>query len=227
MSAQSKTRIFNLDLVRGVFILLMIVGHSIFFFHTGTNTILSAVDQFADQVSFIGLLFISGAVGYIAYIHYRHPNESVIRRVLRRLIWYLLGYYALALIGNGVENLSFQSVIDILLFQKLVPFTDFIIPFLLFSLLNIPLRAAYRLVSSSIIYTSVAAVALYMIGSMLSGFSVPDYLVPVKAIFVGHAGWYSFPILQYFSVYLFGVFIGRQIYEHDSPVFIKKILSLP
>ncbi|MBI4136581.1 hypothetical protein HY469_00810 [Candidatus Roizmanbacteria bacterium] len=226
MASHTKSRIFSLDLIRGFFILLMVIAHSIFFFHTGTNTILSAINQFADLVSFSGLLFISGAAAYSAYIHYRHPDQSVRVRVFKRIAWYLTGYYVLAIVGIGFDNLSLQSVSEILLFRTLVPFTEFLIPFLLLGLLNLPLRSFYRLVSSSIIYTSIAAVMVYMVGSILATFPVPDYMLAIKAIFVGHPGWYSFPILQYSPVYLFGIFIGRQIYEHEDVGFVKRILKL-
>lgn len=178
------------------------------------------------MVSFNGLLFISGAVAYSAYIHFQHPQGTVIRRILKRISWYLIGHYLLAIVGNGLDNITVQSLVEILLFQKLVHFTEFLVPFLLLGIANIPLRRFFQFTSSSVVYTAIAALACYILGTVLSGIVVPEYLLPLKAILVGHEGWFSFPIMQYMAVYLFGIFIGRQMYEHEDGAYIQRVLRL-
>lgn len=227
MSTSSASRIFTLDIVRGFFVLLMVVSHTIFFIHTGSNPILNFINQFGNIICFTGLLLISGASAYSSYIHYEHTSTSVIKRLLKRLSWYVLGYYLLAGVGvyfSGTLNIT--SAISILSLQKLVPFTEFIIPFLVYGLLIIPFRPLYRIITTSPVFTVGVGSIIYIIAYLGSRFFVPEQLTYVKALLVGAEGWYSFPILHYFPVYIFGVFIGRLFYEEKSRDYLLKLTKL-
>lgn len=203
--------------MRGICILTMIASHSVFFFHTHTHPILQSIGWFADFISFTGLLFVSGATSYIAYIHLSHPTEKMILRVLRRLLVYLLGYWLLALWAQTVlTGLTTEVVMEIITFRHFVPFTEFLIPFLIYAVLKIPLRPIYQRIAPSLTLTSVTSITLYIVGVYGYSLPVPSTLVPLKAILAGHPGYYTFALLQYWPAYLFGMFIGHALWEYRS-----------
>jgi uncharacterized membrane protein len=89
---QSTTRLWSLDLLRGLIILLMTLAHAIFFLHTHTNLFLNATNYLGDTVCFTILLFISSATSYITYVHLDHTRLDLVRRLGKRLLLYLIGY---------------------------------------------------------------------------------------------------------------------------------------
>lgn len=223
MSARSS-RIWVLDLVRGVFMVTMIVSHSIFFFHANTNSFLQIVAGFGDIVSFTGLLVISGATAYASYIHFEHSYSSVIVRLLKRLPIYLVGYYLLALWASGVwQHWDAGEVVNILTFQRLVPFTEFIVPFIFLGLLKIPLRPLFQLLSKSLNGTIIVSTLLYFLSTFLA---YQDTAFWGKMLLVGISGVYSFPLLGYLPLYLVGLYLGRRFYVHSAQKELKKFMSI-
>lgn len=220
-------RIWSVDLLRGVFIFIIILAHSIFFFHSGINALLTGINSLANTISFTGLLFISGITAYIAYVHERHPTRSVISRVSKRIFIYLIGYYILAILGQTIlEGWSTQAAIEILLFFRLVPFTEFIIAFIIFGLLKIPLRQLYQKIAHSWIWILAFGIGLFIVGSYLSQISIPYLPLGWKAILVGQQGWYSFPVFQYFIVYLLGMIVGYHFYAGETKRYMYKELGV-
>jgi hypothetical protein len=215
-------RLWTLDLARGLCILTMIAAHSIFFFHYSINPVLQFVNGLGDFLSFTGLLLISGASAYPAYIH--GTSEQHIIRIVKRLLMYVLGYYLLScFIIVLTEGLTWQSAWDIVTFQRLVPFTEFIIPFIIFGALKLPLRPIYRFLLNHPLLLTLVAVGIYVLGSVLS--SLPNLGPPSwKAIWVHHSESYSFPILHYYPVYLLGLFIGKIFSNQKNQKQIARML---
>lgn len=205
-----KNRIWSVDIIRGFFINLMMIAHAIFFFHTQTNQLLIITNRFIDIVTFTGLLLLSGMTGYIAYIHFDHPTISVIKRITKRLSVYLFGYYLLAILAHTTANgWNYNEVIQILTFSRLVPFTEFIIPFLMFGIIKIPFRKAYARISQSLVHTLLVGVIIFLIAAVALTLSFPQALIPLKVLLIGQKSTYSFPLLQYMPVYLLGLYLGK------------------
>lgn len=210
-------RVWSLDLIRGLYIFVIVLAHSIFFFHSGKNILLTGINSLADTLSFTGLLFISGATAYIAYIHERQPTTYTRNQSIKRLAVYLLGYYLLAAVGSIImSDFSYQQLIAIILLLSLTPFTEFIIAFILFGLIHILFRPILRRLATSFFLTTITGIGLYLLGTLLSTLDIPMLPLGWKAIIVGHPGWYSFPLMQYAIVYLLGITMGYQMYTKNS-----------
>lgn len=208
-------RVFVIDLLRGLFILLMLVSHSIFFFHAKSNQLLTTINWFGAFISFTGLLLASGAAGYIAYIHYRHPTQNIVRRLSRRIFSYLIWYYLLSVFASSVNSgFSSISLVQIITFRKLVPFTEFVVTLLIFALLKVPLRKLYNLLSGSLPLTFLAMSVSLLTAAFLR---TADFLpAAYKLLLIGDQGSYSFPLLQYFPIYLLGINLGKTFWESKS-----------
>lgn len=222
MSAR-QNRIWVLDIARGVFMATMVISHSIFFFHANTSLVLQIVAGFGDIVSFTGLLVISGAASYTSYVHFTHPYSSIIVRLLKRLAMYILGYYLLAFLGSGISQVGkWDELLPLLTFQKLVPFTEFILPFILLGLLQIPLRPLFQALSKTLNGTIIVSTLVYFLSTYLA--YQPGTFFG-KEILVGEKGVFSFPLLGYLPLYLAGMYIGRKFLTHTSYNDIKKFLT--
>lgn len=221
-------RIWSVDILRGLFINLMMIAHAIFFFHTQTSPILVITNRLIDAVAFTGLLFLSGMTGYISYIHKDHPTKNTNRRILKRTAIYLAGYYILSITADIIlHGVNLNHLFGILTFQRLVPFTEFIIPFLIFALLKIPLRKVYARLSQSLQYTLLAGGILLTIGTLLSLISYPSPLTFITNIIIGYKGTFSFPILSYMPIYLLGIYIGKWHWDnHHAKTRLRHIAKI-
>jgi len=202
----APNRITQLDIVRGFFIFLMILAHSIFFFHTHTHPILVAINAFGDLVSFTGLLFVSAVVaGALAGSAHAFSVKS-----LGRLGWYFFGYLLISLFASMViEPLSFDKIIAIITLTHLVPFTEFILAFILFGLIRLLLWPLILKITQNIFPTLIFSCLLYVMGNFLATVDISFIPLGWKALLLGHPGWYSFPILSYVPIYLLGIVYGR------------------
>lgn len=223
MSSKSVDRFLALDITRGFLVFLMISGHTIFFTYQGLSVTIHALSGLANIICFTGFVFISGMVSYLAYLHSSHPLKSVTARLCKRLFIYTLGYYllsAFALLVKGSFNLS--NFIGILSFTQFLPFTEFIPTFLLFSLLNLLCRVPLRLLTRSFKAVIFGSVLLYVLGLFFYRFPIPYIPLGWQALLAGIPGWYTFPLLFYFPVYLIGIYISHQIVLKRLPLNIQQ-----
>jgi fucose 4-O-acetylase-like acetyltransferase len=159
MPATTPPRVHLFDLTRGILILLMLLGHSVYFIHTGYNSLLTGLNGLADIVCFSGLVFVSGQVSYAAYVHLTHPTRVRIKKILRRLVMYALSYFVLVYVLNLITTGNLNPV-PVLTLSVLFPFTEFILPLILLGLLQIPLAPLYKRIVASLPATLVVGILL-------------------------------------------------------------------
>lgn len=215
-------RFFVLDLVRGIAVLLMILSHSIYFFHNRDNSFILSLEAIGNIFCFVFFLFISGATLYVAYLRDEIDKAHIISRLKHRILLLLVTYYLLAFFIVGKEFAATGSleklkmILDILFFRQMPSFTEYIPPFLFstFTLMLFPLGLAK--ISRSLTKTLLLSIGLYFAGYLLNHLSVPAYLIPWKAFFAGAEGLYRFPILHYAPVFLIGLYAGSKLIALDG-----------
>lgn len=229
-------RIWSLDLLRGLMIGLMTLSHTIHFTRAYHQPLLGMVNSVINLTSFTTFLFVSAAVGYLSYINQPPAQTQSLQsrpwfRLIKRLFVYLIGYYLIAnwasLVLNNFQLLTTenQQLTTILTFRTLVPFTEFIIPFLIFGLLTIPLRPLYQRLAKSPVAIALLSISAYLLGEYLYLHPSPHIPSAWQAIIYGYSGLYSFPLLQYFPVYLLGLHLGYS-YLNDSIHKSSKLINL-
>jgi len=216
---EKATRELGLDMLKGVTVLLMVLAHTIGFTHNSSSEFLTGLRQLGDTVSFTAFLFASGALTYIAYLkHTVIDDNNLYIRVINRALKLLLAYYLVAVVStlhslpsdfNGLINYVFQIVFLI----KVPGYTEFLLPFIFFTLTIIPLKKLYQLLSNSILSAVFAGAAIYFLGFALHNFA-PDF--PYKSLISGQDGQYSFPVLQYFIVFAVGLSWGKTLIETSA-----------
>ena len=135
-----KTRFRMLDLVRGVTVFLMVAAHAVYFFHNDSNILLVSVENFGNTVAFVAFLIVSAATAEIAYFSKEDIWPEKKKRLQKRVLILLLGYFALAFtvfFANIVSSYGFDRIkliFDIITLRSLASFAEFFIPFIVMPL---------------------------------------------------------------------------------------------
>ncbi len=211
-----KKRELGLDILKGVAVITMVLAHSVAFLHNDSSQFLRLVRQFGDTVSFSVFMFASGASVYLAYLkHTVIDDDDLFNRIINRVMLLLVGYYFVAVVSSVNSFPSdIEGIIDqlakIALFIKVPGYTEFLIPFIVYTLLLIPFKKVLRLIGNSVVTAIFVGLVFYFVGFVI--FKYTDHF-PYKALLVGEQGRYSFPLFQYFGVFLIGLSWGKWMIE--------------
>ena len=208
----NKGRESNLDVLRAVAIIVMVMAHSVAFFHDFSNSTLLYLMHFGNTVAFTTFLFTSGAVAYIAYLKNDKKLKTKNKRLLSRLLYLLIGYYVIAIIGNIKDF----NLIRTILFIDVPGFTEFILAFVLYGIFLIPFGKFYRFLINNWLISLLFALGLYLVGYLIFPLDFGEIGNSYKSLFAGHQGLFRFPILQYFPVYMLGLHWGKFILNKNS-----------
>lgn len=217
MPTRSVERFLTLDIVRGILIVLMVIGHTVFFAYRGTSATIISLNHLANFLCFTGFLLISGFVSYLAYLHHLHPTQDVRRRLFKRLIVYLLGYYLLASLGLlATHSLNSAHFLGVITFTYLVPFTEFIPAFLLFSGLTLLCRTPLTKMSQTVGRVFFSGLVSYFLGLFFYRYPIAFLPNGWQALLFGKPGWYSFPLFFYLPIFLIGIYLAQRVLQYRS-----------
>lgn len=217
----ADNREYSIDILRGIAVLLMISAHVLFFFHNGQSSILNFTQKIGDTFAFIVFLFISGVVSFILFELKKDKKAELKSKILKRIIILVFGYYITAIISN-FKQYDFTSdawifqVLEIIIFKNVPGFTEFMIPFIFFSLLQVFVPGFYSFLGKRVLLAFVIGIILYTIGYALYFTPVPDSLNAYKVLFSSADGFYRFPILQYSIVFLVGLTTGNFLFKEKN-----------
>lgn len=219
-----STRESSLDFIRGIAVVLMIAAHVIFFSHTDTDGFLRLIARSANTVVFTIFLFVSGAATLISFRGTSgFPDREEARRILKHSGILLLGFYIVAsgILLTGSELTRFPGIVmqigEILTFVRVPGFSEFLIPFIFFSISTLFLKPFYALLSRSFVLTVIFSAVFYGCGMML--YRIADLSYPLKeltALAIGAEGVLRFPIVQYAPVFLIGIWWGKFLEDHQD-----------
>jgi|GEM_PF-1119208 len=232
-----KSREHSLDILRGIAVFLMILSHAIYFLHDGSNNILHSIQNFGDTVAFTTFLLVSGAVIYINYQRKKNDFKNLKLSILKRIIILLICYYIIAFISAlKLDNLSQatlgQLIIDILILKKIPGFTEFLIVFIVYSFIYFLWPKTVVKLGKKTWRGILIGLIIYLIGYGLYFIEIPEPINFYKSIFAGDKilfiseGFYRFPLLQYFIVFIIGISLGRFLYHEINIQKRKKIAFL-
>lgn len=213
---KKKLRESSLDIVRGMAVFLMILAHTVAFFHSGGNKTLTFLQNIGDTVCFTLFLYVSGATSYYAYISSTKSDWKTKKyNLLKRLVLLLFGYYFVAIVSSlhnfklPPDSSWLNHIAGIILLIKVPGYTEFLIPFLFFGALGLIFKRELRGLSKNLIAIIALSALAYATGTLLYHVDVPSGLTALKSLVVGDKDLYRFPILQYTPVFLLGIASGQ------------------
>ena len=231
MSEQEK-RFYLLDLLRGLAVFLMVLSHTVYFFHNGTSPFFLGLENFGNTVCFITFLVVSGAVSYLAYFKNGAFNLERKKKVTKRLKMLLLSYWFLAFfvtadqLVKGFGFARWKIILDILTFRNLPSYTEYIPPFIIYAFLLVLMPSFFEKITKRISKVLLYSVGFYLAGFVLYLLPSVSFFAPWKALLSGADGFYRFPIFQYMPVFLFGLFWGKTISETKGLVKKEHFVSV-
>jgi uncharacterized membrane protein len=214
LSATSTRRELSIDIWRGAAVLIMMLTHAIAFFHIGTDSLMGLLGEFGGTVSFTMFLFLSGCAAYLGYIRLE-TRRSRVEKLLRRTLFLALGYILIAFIATlptftfppGIHWLV--NLANIVTFNTIPDFGEFIIPFILFALILVAAKPVFKLITANPLISITVGLAAYAIGQVLYTVPATGYFEVIKEVLVGSGELHRFPMLQYLIIYLLGMQWGR------------------
>lgn len=208
-----QVRAKEVDSVRGIAILLMIVAHVIAFYGPQNFSWL----RFAgDTLCFTTFLFLFGFGLYLSLLK-KQRKTIVNSKIMKRFALLLCSYYLIVSLSLLGEPKSIIKTFHSLVFIYVPGLTEFVLPFVFYTLL-LPIifyfskgffKKSYFLV---FLWLSVWGSVFYLLGTILYNFlNTTDMPMEVKSwlsILSGSSSIGRFPLFQYLFVVLYGIFYG-------------------
>lgn len=217
MASQHPQRSTVLDGVRGVAVLSMIVAHGLYFFHTGSNSILSWIQNALNTVSFTMFIFVAGAIASKQIDKYRNASlKSRFWHTVKYVSVLYIGYLIVGVLGVVTTVPHFDAVtlpakiLGAITMIEPTNFTEYIPVFIILPLVLLVATPLFLLARRSLLFLTATSAVFYGLGVVLFPIQLPALTNSIKEIFAGGQDVLRFPILFYLPVYLFGIW-----WEHN------------
>lgn len=215
-----KKRFLALDTAKGFAVLLMVFTHTINLVTPNFHS-LEIYKYFGDTVSVTTFITFFGSSLFFGF--FTQPlTKQLLLKAFRMMITYYVGYIILVLSLHGFQtqfSYEYSTVLSFLLLQRILHFSEFFIPFIIF----IPLIAIFRLSTISIkkfprisfLIFPIFGLGLYVVGTGLYsgiGYSIFGNFWSVPFHLFGCDGCITFPVFQYALPLSIGLSLGCLIF---------------
>ncbi len=206
MSQSQKHHSLEIDVMKALLAVGMILDHAIILLaDKPARTLTTEFKNVIGLVSFSGFLFCFGYATWHAYFSKAPAFKRILPSALRPWIaYYISAYFYLLFIERSYGN---ADLLNVLLLARLVPYAEFLPAFSLTLLLGFLLRKpiGYLLERPRLFFA--------IVGALLFSTFIPANRVqsPLLSLFIGSPEEVAagFPLLQYFPLYLIGIYFAR------------------
>lgn len=214
-----KERDLALDALKGFLVILMIFAHILQFFPL--NGITAAYSQYVNLTTFSGFMFAFGYVSYITYISRDFENIIFVKKMIKNFIRIMCAYY---ISGLGFTfliqgDIQLKVVLDILFLAKIPGYSEFLLSFaFLYFIIFLFKRKWFCLNVKQYI-------GIVFISFLMCFFPYDRINISLIGVFVGSTTFYCFPIIQYFSYFITGMFLAKNKMVFNKIIFAVSILG--
>ena len=198
----------HLDIVKGLAVIMMSFVHVNIFFLNKQNLILDNITKWGAISCFSAFLLISGILVGKSINKGKKPNWF---KIIKRTSFIYIVYLVIGLLSWYVAegSLTISEIDNIIILYELPLLSEYLINFLLLSLLFRIGYGFFKKVSKSIVLTMLLSVGIYLLGQYLYSIELLNN-VWFKGLFVGIGDYHYFPLFQYLPIYLLGIYLGRR-----------------
>ncbi len=213
----------EIDILKGLLTVTMILCHSIQFFGEEQNMVQGLLVNFINLATFPGFVFCFGYAGNLAYFQgdWGKGVNKMGKNALRILMaFYISGIAYVALVEDKIFRVDF--IMEVLLLRKYPGWSEFLASFAAMLLVGILFFPLFRKMNGKIL----ACMALV---SGLACF-IPYDLVGNSwlALFVGSGHYVTFPVVQYGIFFAAGIWLCRKKIRWDWRLFAVCVcLAMP
>lgn len=198
--------------MRGIAVVLMIVAHSIFFFHDGSSSFLNTFERFANTITLTLFIFISGISAAKSVAKSDHQTQTQQGISTAKYIGIIYFVYATAVIvyfaltKEALTDVArSEKIIRALVFLSPPNFMEYMILFILFPLLSLVRRLSSFIRRSSFTQLAIVIILCYVAGVYLYTLPATGMVLAVKELFVGGDQQLRFPLIFYLPIYMLGL----------------------
>jgi len=216
----------SINYFKAILVIGMILGHCIQLLSKPTG-LWGVFSQGINLITFSGFFFV---FGYLYNLNYCDKQVSVNKKI-KSIIFPLLAFYISAISWCVIieNSLTLKMLLKILLMIRIPPYSEFLLAYTVMSLLFWLIRPVLQKLRNS----SVMVIILLLLILLLS--FVPFYKLYPTIVFKGQEIYFDyyiglligsnqhsyFPVFQYFTFFLIGVFFSQK-----GVVFSKIVLSI-
>ncbi len=204
----TEERSEKIDFLRGSAVFFMLATHINVVFVKEYTYILDRLTWWGATVSFSVFLFC------FAYIYglklsdtKKLSREKQVKRIFLLLfIYYITTFFSHFFLFNSISIDELQSILT---FQYLPLFTEFIIPFFLYTILILIFYPVLKKMLNRPILFIIISLIIYFLGGwlyMLDGMG--NFLNVVKTLMVGNGHIHSYGVISYFPIFVLGFIAG-------------------
>ncbi|MBF2025192.1 MAG: hypothetical protein IGS48_00285 [Oscillatoriales cyanobacterium C42_A2020_001] len=200
-----KQRDQTIDVLKGMLVFGMVLSHVAGLISSNADFPIKHVWLLTGLVTFSGFVFSFGYACQLAYFgkDFQSSYQRMLMTALKPLIaFYISGIYWRAFVD---KNLDFKGVLKILILRDIPPFSEFLVSFSLIILVSLLLFSQIQKVTAN--YKSFwLAFSLLLLTTF-----IPYSWINISqlGLIVGTDRFPTYPVLQYFSIYLAGVYFAR------------------
>ena len=218
-----KERNQEIDLMKGLLTLAMILCHCLQFFGKEDQGVEKILVNVINLTTFSGFLFCFGFVCCLAY--FQGDTRRGIVHMLRNMVRLLLAFYisGLAYMAFKEQKIFRKALIrEILTLRRYPGWSEFLASFAAVLLVGAILLPALRKTNGWVV---IAAAAASLAGCFLPYEKITN---PWLALFIGSGSYTTFPVLQYGVYFVAGIWAARRKKWPDWKLFCGAVvLSAP
>lgn len=215
----------SLDLVRGVAVSLMILTHVSGLFYGGSTGIIDFFTWWGATVCFTMFLFVSASTVGIKIQLGKVDKKRILKRFFSLMLIYYTTAYVLSIIRFG-DNGSLSTLINVLLFREIPEFTEFMLAFIMFSLIILLLPKQIMKLFIDLRVILPISLLLYVLAQLWYTTTIgnSDHSI-LRALLVGDDNLHTFGILSYMPVYGLGLWWGGELMKGEIYPYKKAIIA--
>lgn len=218
--ATTKPRNVHLDITKGILGVQMVLSHTI---RLCGQTTLPPINLFlllSALVSFSGFIFCFGYSTYLAYYRKEKiPYKRIFVTAFKILIAFYISGTAYRVLVNH-ESFRLSSIFNILLLHDVPGYSEFLLTSLLALLIATALSKKLLFIVDSVPFLSLLISALLC----LTFVNYDLITVPQVGLLIGTTRFSAFPVLQYFPLYLIGIYFARAKIVYNQQLLIISIV---
>ena len=215
-----KERDLSIDLMKGILAFFMIAVHILELFNIllDYNDFVKVIIFYIELTSFSGFLFCNGYVSYNAYISKNEDKKIFRKKMLKNFlkmlfVFYISGIASSILVSDDV--FSFNKLIRIIFLREIPIYSEYLLSFAFIYLILYLFKDLYKKINV------LGLLIIFNISLLLTLIDYSYVSIPLLGVFIGSSKYFCFPIIQYFSYYIIGIYLAK-----NKIVFNKYILGV-
>ncbi|TCL53817.1 uncharacterized protein DUF1624 [Kineothrix alysoides] len=208
----------RLDFFKGILVIQMIFAHCLqFFCDLGRESIWKNVSEWVNLTTFSGFVFAFGFAYYLAYLQkdFKYAVKKGGKNILVLLGAYYVSAFSYVIFIERIP-LRQDRILELLLFQRLAGWSEFLFSFAMLTLVTFILWKPLTHKNSKVLL-GIGGLALLV--CLLPHREVK----PILGTLIGGTGGAYFPVLPFYVYFVAGVYVARKKLNFDKKVLLISI----